>query len=187
MNLFQLNHKPFGIFKEILHSNAIHFIVANKKIQWVIVSYDLEIQWVIVSYDCRISWVVSYKRVSYRNGLCVIFPKLWIFGQNSWLYDNYFDRNKLRLQKNLAPFWLNGNYILTRVKTSNKCSEQSSLECPQLCVLICYKSKFQLNLNSKQTHIYYIHTSLVFLSFIIKSKSVSKSGWELNCLDAILS
>ena len=40
INLFQLNHKPFGIFKEILHSNAIHFIVANKKIQWVVVSYD---------------------------------------------------------------------------------------------------------------------------------------------------
>ena len=49
MNLFQLNHKPLGIYKEILQSNAIHFIVDNKKIQWVIFSY--------------------------RNGLCVIFPK----------------------------------------------------------------------------------------------------------------
>ena len=177
MNLFQLNHKTFCIFKEILHSNAIHFIVANKKIQWV-----------IVSYDCRISWVVSYKKVSYRNGLCVIFPKYGNSVVNLGRMMIIFIGINCDFKRIQPHFGSTATtYLLTRVKTSNKCSEQSSLECPQLCVLICYKSKFQLNLNSKQTHIYYIHTSLVFFSFIIKSKSVSKSGWGLNCLDAILS
>ena len=53
----------FGYFS----SNAIHFLVVNKKI----VSYFEKFKWVVVSYDWRIWWVVSCKSVFYRKGLRV--------------------------------------------------------------------------------------------------------------------